>query len=90
MNFPIHVDTISTDLSILYFKGQQGEFSGFQYNFVLEHCILANGTDPDEMPHHTLCNYCQNNVCTWHKFEVTAPKCELKVFLSSAYLMNRI
>ena len=29
MDFPIHVDTISMDLSILYLKGSQVEFSKF-------------------------------------------------------------
>ena len=37
MDFPIHIDTISVELSIVYFKGSHVE---------------ANSADPDEMQHY--------------------------------------
>ena len=47
MDFPIHIDTISTDLSILYFNGSHVKISKFLNIFF----ILANSADPDEIPH---------------------------------------
>ena len=48
MDFPIHIDTISMDLSILHFKRSQLEISKFQYISVLKiFFIFANiGADP--------------------------------------------
>ena len=46
MGFPIHIDTISMGLPILYFKGLQVDFS--KYDVFLEVVlILANSADPD-------------------------------------------
>ena len=44
MNFPIYIDTISMDMSILYFTGSLVKISIF--------FILANSADPDEMLHY--------------------------------------
>ena len=48
MDFPIHIDTISIGLSIVYFKGSQVEFSP-SLKVVL---ILAKSADPNEMQHY--------------------------------------
>ena len=46
MFYPIHIDIISMELSILYFKGSQVK----RCISVPEDCfILANSADPDEM-----------------------------------------
>ena len=45
IDFPIHIDTISTNSSILYFKGSQIEISRF---FLLS----ANSADPDRQGHY--------------------------------------
>ena len=49
MNYPIHIETKSMDLSILYFKGflNSNIFQALKIAF-----ILANSVDPDEMPHY--------------------------------------
>ena len=49
MDFPIHIDTISMELPILYFYGSQVEVYKLPLKVVL---ILANCTDPDEMQHY--------------------------------------
>ena len=51
MEFLIHIDTISMDLSFLHFKGSGGHnFNIFLYLKIT--CILSkNSADPDEMPH---------------------------------------
>ena len=50
MDYPIYIDTISMDLSILYLKGTQVKISKIKYISVPEDCfILANIGDPDEM-----------------------------------------
>ena len=52
MDFPIHIDTISIGLPIVYFKRSQVEFSklsGISVPDVV--LILANSADPDEMQH---------------------------------------
>ena len=51
MDYPIHIDTISMELSILYFKGLPVKMSITWCNSVHEDCvfILANSADPDEM-----------------------------------------
>ena len=49
MDFPLHIDTISMDLSILHFKGSQVELSNLSLKIVF---ILANSADPDEMPNY--------------------------------------
>ena len=52
MNFPVHIDTISMDLLILYLWESQGQISKFLYiSLSLKIAyILANSADPDEMP----------------------------------------
>ena len=51
MDYPIHIDTISMEWSILYFKGfsvnvyKNDVFTSLKIVF-----ILANSADPDEMP----------------------------------------
>ena len=42
MDFPIHIYTISMDLSILYFKGTQVEIVKFQYIFFPEDFFHLN------------------------------------------------
>ena len=48
MDFPIHIDTISMGLPIVYFKGSQVEFSKLQYDVFLSLkivLIIANSVD---------------------------------------------
>ena len=47
MDYPIHIDTTSMDLSILYFKVSQIKISKFKYISVPED--LANSADTDEI-----------------------------------------
>ena len=50
MDFPIHIDAISMDLSILHFKGSHSEFSQLWRISALEGCIsLSKSAHPDEM-----------------------------------------
>ena len=50
MDYHIHIDTISMELSILYFKGLLVLISLKRCISVTEDCfILANTADPDEM-----------------------------------------
>ena len=55
MDFPINIDTISMDLSVLYFKGSQVKISRFYYtvfiflSLTISVLILANSADHDEM-----------------------------------------
>ena len=52
MDYPIHIDTISMCLSILYYKGSHVKI--YKVNLFLSPkivFILANSADPDEMPH---------------------------------------
>ena len=49
MDFPIHIDTISMELSILCVWGSQVEFTKLWCISVL---ILANSADPDDMQHY--------------------------------------
>ena len=52
MDLPIHIDTISMGLPIVYFKGAQVEFSKLRCTCfsVPEGCLnLANSADSDEM-----------------------------------------
>ena len=51
MGFPIHDDTISIGLPILYFKGPQVEVSKNDASLKVV-LILANIADPDEMQHY--------------------------------------
>ena len=46
MNYPIHIDTVSIELSILYFRGLLVKIL-FKIMYVL---ILANNADTDEKP----------------------------------------
>ena len=56
MDFPIHNDTITMGLPILYFKGSQVEVSKLWCISVPEGCKnLLNSADPDEMQHHAVC-----------------------------------
>ena len=48
MYYPIHIDTISMGLPIVYFKGSLVEFS-LSLKVVL---ILANSADSNEMQHY--------------------------------------
>ena len=53
MDFPIHIDTINMELSILYFMGSQVKI--LNLNMFLSRntiFILANSADQAEMPHH--------------------------------------
>ena len=53
MDFPIHIDTISMGMSIVYFKGSLVEFSKLSLYLSLEVVlILAKSADPDEMQHY--------------------------------------
>ena len=53
MDIPIHIDTISMGLPILYFKGSQEEVSKFSCIFFPDVVlILANSADPNEKQHH--------------------------------------
>ena len=53
MDFPIHIDTISIGLPILYVKGSQiGFFNNGVFQSLKVNLILANSADPDEMQHH--------------------------------------
>ena len=53
IEFPIHIDTISMGLPIVYFKGSQVEFSKLLSTCVFLSLkvvlILTNSVDPDEM-----------------------------------------
>ena len=51
MDYHIHIDTKSMELSILYFKGVTGQnFNKMMYS-VPEDCFyLINSADPDEIP----------------------------------------
>ena len=51
-DYPIHIDTISMELSIFYSKGLPVKISIKRCISVNEDCvlILANSADPDEMP----------------------------------------
>ena len=50
--FPIHIDTTSMGLPILYFKGPQVEVSYDVFLSLKVVLILANSADPDEMQHY--------------------------------------
>ena len=47
MDLPIHIDAISIELPIVYFKGSQVVFLCLKVIL-----ILANSADPDEMQHY--------------------------------------
>ena len=50
MDFPIHIDTISMGLPIVYFKGSQVEFSNvYVFRSLKVVIIRANRVDPDEV-----------------------------------------
>ena len=51
MDFPIHIDTTSMVLPIVYFKGSQVEFSKSLLLSLKIVLLLANSADPDEMQH---------------------------------------
>ena len=52
MDFPIHIDAISMGLTIVHFKGSQGEFLSFDDFLSLQVVsILINSADPYEMQH---------------------------------------
>ena len=48
MDYPIHINTISMELFILYFCTSQN-FDKIYFS-VPKDCILTNSADPDEMP----------------------------------------
>ena len=52
MDFPIHTDTISIGLLIVYFKGRKEEFSNLPC-FSVQKVVLiqVNSADPDKMQH---------------------------------------
>ena len=56
MGFPMHVDRISVELPILYFKGSQNfPWDIINYDALLSLNIVfifANSADPDEMLHY--------------------------------------
>ena len=53
MDLPIHTDTISMDLSILYFKVSRIKRCFFNIFLALKIVfILANSADPDKMSHY--------------------------------------
>ena len=47
MEFPIKFDTVKSGWFIVYIEGSQITLLSLKINFV-----LANGADPDEMPHY--------------------------------------
>ena len=49
IDYPIHVYTMSIELSILYFKGSQLKISIKRCNSIKIVFIQANSKDPDEM-----------------------------------------
>ena len=50
MDYPIPIDTITMELSIMYFKGLQVKISLKLYIFCHQDCfIVSNSADPDEM-----------------------------------------
>ena len=52
MDFLLHIDTISMELPIVYFKGSQEEFLNHDVFLSLKVVLfLANSADPDEMQH---------------------------------------
>ena len=52
MDFPIHIDTISMGLPIMYIKGQRQSFLNYDVFLSLKVVlILAKCEDPDEMQH---------------------------------------
>ena len=52
MDYPIHINTIKMELSILYLKGLSVKISKNDAFLSLKIVfILANSADPDEMPH---------------------------------------
>ena len=52
MDFPIHIDTISMGLPIVYFKGSQVDFLNYDVFLSLKIILIfANSADPDEMQH---------------------------------------
>ena len=51
MDFPIHIDTTSMGLPIVYFKGAHFEFSKNLLLSLKIVLILGNSADPDEMQH---------------------------------------
>ena len=59
MDFPIHIDTTSVGLPIVYFKGHRLSFLNYDVFLSLKIvCILANSADPDEMQHYALGLHC--------------------------------
>ena len=54
MDFPIHIDTTSMGVPIVYFKGSQAKYYlNFDVFLSLKvFLILANRIDPDEMQHY--------------------------------------
>ena len=53
MDCPIHIDTMSVGLPIVYFKGSQVEFLNHDVFLSLKVVfIMANNADPDEMQLH--------------------------------------
>ena len=55
MDFPIHIDTISIGLPILYFKSSQVKFLNYDFFLSLKVVsILANSGYPDEMQYYAV------------------------------------
>ena len=52
MGHPIHVDSLSMELSILYFKGLIAGLNFYKMMYFCPFVIWANSADPDEMPHY--------------------------------------
>ena len=53
MDFPVHIDTVSMGLPIMYFKRSQVEFLIYDVFLSLKVVfILVNSSDPDEMQHY--------------------------------------
>ena len=54
MDFPIHIDTISMGLPMVYFKGSKVELNYEVFLSLKDVLFLANSADPDEMQHYTV------------------------------------
>ena len=70
MNFPIHSDTKSMGLSIVYFKGSQVNFSKYDVFLSLKVVlILANSADPDFIWVFTVCQHTFQGVSSIQRVE---------------------
>ena len=73
VDFPIHIDSISIDLSILYLWGSKIEILHFNIFLSMKiYFILANSADPDKMSYYVafhMGHYCLQKYGFWIKNE---------------------